>query len=278
MRLDQAIVAADVRQAQANVALAESRYRRSIELAARNFVSAQAQDDAKNNLEIARAAHALAQAKLAQTVLQAPFDGIIGLRVVSVGDYVKEGADLVNLEAIDPLKVDFRLPETNLTQVRVGQSVEIALDALPERTYAGKVIALNPLIDAAGRSIVVRAQVSNQDTALRPGMFARVTLITREARRALLVAEEAVVPQGSDHFVFSVRDGKAQRVKVEIGQRLDGKVEIVQGVGAGDAVVSAGHQRLRDGVAVRIAEGEAVAGKAGVRSVSSADHPKQDRP
>ena len=118
----------------------------------------------RNNLEVAASALALAEAKLRKTELKAPFSGIIGLRAVSVGDYVREGADLVNLQAIDPLKVDFRVPETFLKQVQVGQSVEVALDALPGKTYEGKVFALNPLVDAAGRAIVIRAQVRNQDT------------------------------------------------------------------------------------------------------------------
>jgi len=198
----------------------------------------------------------LAEAKLAKTDIRAPFSGIIGLRSVSVGDYVKEGADLVNLEAIDPLKVDFRVPETYLGQVQVGQSLQITLDALPGKTYQGKVTAVNPLIDAAGRSIIIRAQVGNQDTTLRPGMFARVKLITRAERDAMMLPEEALVPQGSDKYVFRVTDGKVTRVKVETGQRRDGKVEIVNGVNKDDVIVTAGQLKLRDGVSVRVAGAE----------------------
>ncbi len=134
VRLDPSISAADVQQARANLTLAQSKYDRAVDLASRNFISGQAKDEAKNNLEVAQAAFALASAKLAKTELKAPFSGLIGLRVVSVGDYVKEGADLVNLESIDPLKVDFRVPETFLRQVQVGQSVEVTLDALPGKT------------------------------------------------------------------------------------------------------------------------------------------------
>lgn len=252
VRLDAAIPAADVRQARANVALAESRYRRSVELAARNFISAQAQDDARNNLEIAQAALALTEAKLAQTQIQAPFAGVIGLRVVSVGDYVKEGSDLVNLESIDMLKVDFRVPEVYLKEVQVGQAVEIVLDAVPGERYGGKVIALNPLIDAGGRAIVIRAQVSNRNTLLRPGMFARVTLITRSTRPTLMVPEEAIVPQGTEQFVFRVDGDKAVRIAVQTGQRRDGRVEIVNGISSGDVLVTAGQAQLRDGGTVRI--------------------------
>jgi len=273
VRLDPSISAADVQQARANLTLAQSKYDRAVDLASRNFISGQAKDEAKNNLEVAQAAFALASAKLAKTELKAPFSGLIGLRVVSVGDYVKEGADLVNLESIDPLKVDFRVPETFLRQVQVGQSVEVTLDALPGKTYDGKVFALNPLVDAAGRAIVIRAQVRNQDTSLRPGMFARVRLITREEKEAMVLPEQALVPQGSEQYVFKVVDGKVSRVKVETGQRRDGKVEIVAGLTKGDEVVTAGQLKLRDGVQVRTAAAPANKSPAAAASPEQAPAP-----
>lgn len=257
VRLDAAINLADVQQVRANLALAKSKYERAIDLSGRNFISSQARDEAKNNFEVAQAALALAEAKLAKTELTAPFSGIIGLRVVSVGDYVKEGADLVNLEAIDPIKVDFRVPETFMRDVQVGQAVVVALDALPGKTYDGRIIALNPLVDAGGRALVIRAQVRNQDAALRPGMFARVTLITRAEKESLVLPEEALVPQGTEQFVFRVVDGKAVRAAVKTGQRRDSRVEILSGVDKGDMVVIAGQIRLRDGVSVRVAGADA---------------------
>jgi membrane fusion protein (multidrug efflux system) len=251
--LDPAIPRAELEQAKANYVLAKQKFDRAVDLAQRNFISGQAKDEAENNVKVAAASVQLAEAKLAKTDIRAPFSGIIGLRSVSVGDYVKEGADLVNLESIDPLKVDFRVPETYLRQVQVGQPLQIALDAMPGKTYEGKVIAVNPLIDAAGRSIIIRAQVGNQDTTLRPGMFARVKLITRAERDAMVVPEEALVPQGTEQFVFRVNDGKVSRIKVETGQRRDGKVEIVNGISKGDVIVTAGQLKLRDGVSVRVA-------------------------
>jgi membrane fusion protein, multidrug efflux system len=273
VRLDPSINTADVQQARANLTLAQSKYDRAVDLASRNFISGQARDEAKNNLEVAQAAFALASAKLAKTELKAPFSGLIGLRVVSVGDYVKEGADLVNLESIDPLKVDFRVPETFLKQVQVGQTVEVTLDALPGKAYDGKVFAVNPLVDAAGRAIVIRAQVRNQDTSLRPGMFARVRLITREEREAMVLPEQALVPQGNEQYVFKVIDGKVSRVKVETGQRRDGKVEIVAGLAKGDEVVTAGQLKLRDGVQVRTAAAAANKSPAAAASPDKAPAP-----
>jgi len=132
------------------------------------------------------------------------------------------------------------------------------------------VFAVNPLVDAAGRAIVIRAQVRNQDTSLRPGMFARVKLITRADRDALVVPEEALVPQGTERYVFRVVDGKAARVKVETGQRRDGKVEILSGVGKDDVIVTAGQIKLREGVPVTIAGGEAAKVAPAARSAPSA--------
>jgi membrane fusion protein (multidrug efflux system) len=254
VRLDPAINQAEVQQARANLTLAKSKFDRAVELSQRNFISGQAKDEAENNLRVAEAAVALVEARLAKTEIKAPFAGVIGLRVVSIGDYVKEGADMVNLESIDPLKVDFRVPETYMRQVQPGQTLTVTLDALPGKKFDGKVLAVNPLVDAAGRAVVIRAIVRNADTSLRPGMFTRISLITRDDKDALVVPEQAIVPQGEEQYVYRVVDGKAARVKVEIGQRADGKVEILKGLTAADVVVTAGQMKLRDGTPVTIVQ------------------------
>ena len=251
--LDPAINQAEVQQGRANLKLAQSKYDRAVDLAKSNFISGQAKDEAENNLRVAEAGVQLAEAKLAKTEIKAPFSGIIGLRVVSVGDYVKEGADVVNLESIDPLKVDFRVPEIYLKQVKVGQSLQVQLDALPGKTFEGSVYAVNPLVDAAGRSIVIRAIVRNPDTSLRPGMFARVRLITRDEKEALVVPEQAIVPQGDEQFVFRVVDGKANRVKIDVGQRRDGVVQVLKGLAPTDVVVTAGQLKIREGTPITVA-------------------------
>jgi membrane fusion protein, multidrug efflux system len=256
VRLDPAIPQAELQQANANLTLARAKYERAIDLQKRSFISSQARDEAENNLKVAEASVSLAQARLAKTEIRAPFAGLIGLRQVSIGDYVKEGADLVNLESVDPLKLDFRVPEVYLQQVRVGQPLDLTLDALPGRSFEGRVFAINPLLDAAGRSLVIRAQVQNPDAALRPGMFARVRLITKEMKEALVLPEQALVPQGQEQYVFRVVDGKAQRAKVEVGQRGDGRVEVLAGVSPDDTVVTAGQLKIRDGTPVQVAGNE----------------------
>ncbi len=261
IRLDTSVNDADVKQARANYTLAKSKYERAIDLQKQGFISAQARDEAENNLKLAEAAVALAEAKFAKTEIKAPFTGVLGLRVISVGDYVKEGADIVNLEAIDPLKVDFRVPEVYFSQVRVGQPLDVTLDAQPGRVFTGHVFAVNPLVDAAGRSLVIRAQVGNPDTTLRPGMFARVRLITRVEREALVVPEQALVPQGEDQYIYRVVDGRAQRVKVEVGQRGDGKAEITKGLEPQDVVVTAGQLKIREGAQLKVARVDRTAPK-----------------
>jgi membrane fusion protein (multidrug efflux system) len=139
-----------------------------------------------------------------------------------------------------------------MRQVQPGQTLTVTLDALPGRKFDGKVLAVNPLIDAAGRSVVIRAIVRNADTSLRPGMFTRVNLITKDDKDALVVPEQAIVPQGDEQFVFRIVDGKAARVKIDIGQRREGKVEVLKGLDVNDMVVTAGQLKLREGMPVTI--------------------------
>jgi membrane fusion protein (multidrug efflux system) len=276
IRLDASVNAAEVQQAQANLKLAQSKYDRAVELSRQNFISKQAKDEAENNLHVAEAAVSLATARLAKMEIRAPFSGVIGLRVVSVGDYVKEGTDVVNLESIDALKVDFRVPEIYLSQVQTGQTLSISLDALPGKSFEGKVFALNPLLDSAGRSLVIRAVVSNPDRSLRPGMFARVKLITRDERDALVIPEQASVPQGDEQYVYRIVDGRATRVKVAIGQRRDAKVEVLNGLAPNDVVVTAGQLKLRDGMPVTFVNGPAAASVAGqARKAEDGPRPPQ---
>src|SRR5690606_24662116 len=176
IRLDDSVTKAQLQQAQANLSLANSQYRRAIELGKQGFISKQARDESASQLKVQQAAAALAQANLDKTVILAPFDGLIGLRNVSVGDYVSPGAELVPIESIDPLKVDFRIPEQYLGQVKEGSKLALSFDALPGQAREGVVGAISPLVEVGGRSILLRADVPNADDKLRPGMFARVRL------------------------------------------------------------------------------------------------------
>jgi membrane fusion protein (multidrug efflux system) len=198
----------------------------------------------------------LARARLDKRTLEAPFEGTTGLRNVSPGEFVAAGTAIVNLEQLDPLKVDFRVPEIFLAAVAPGQRIALAIDAFPGREFTGLVKAINPLIDATGRSIVVRAEIGNADRTLRPGLFARVRLTLAERGNALFVPEQAIQPQGDRTFVFTVRDqgeGKpkvARQTEVKLGNRRRGEVEVREGLAPGDLVVTAGLLKIRDGVPI----------------------------
>ncbi|WP_332612137.1 efflux RND transporter periplasmic adaptor subunit [Achromobacter sp. ESBL13] len=251
IRLDDSVPRAELAQAHANLTLAQSHYRRAVELQGKGFVSQQARDESASTLKVQEAAVALAQARLDKMTISAPFAGIVGLRSVSVGDYVNQGQDLAPLEAIDPLKVDFRVPEMYLSKVGVGQQLTLRLDALPGQERQGLVYAVSPLVDAGGRSILLRATVANKDALLRPGMFARVQLLFNQDK-ALVAPEAALSPSGETQYVYRVKDGRAEKREVTIGERREGRVEILTGVAAGDQLVVAGIQRVTDGGAVTV--------------------------
>jgi membrane fusion protein (multidrug efflux system) len=259
--LDSSVAAAEMQQAKANLALAEANHKRTSELQSEGFVSANAKDQSLNNLRVAQANFALAEARFAKTQIHAPFSGEIGIRQVSVGDYVKEGQDLVTLEDISSLKVDFRLPEVFLAELKRGQQVEMTSDAMPGKSYRATVEAIDPLIDQNGRAVVLRARLKNIDGQLRPGMFVHTRVILAERANALTVPEEALMPVGADQYVFKVVDGKAVRIKVKTGLRRAARVEIVDGLQAGDSVVSAGHMKVREGSSVRVEGAPATAEK-----------------
>jgi len=256
--LDASLNEAEVAQAKAEYDLAIANLKRSEDLASRRFISSSAQDTAASNAQVAEARLKLAQARLSKMRIVAPFDGAVGIRSVSLGDYVKDGTDLVNVEDVRVLKVDFRLPERNFSQIRVGQSVEVVADALPGESWQGQIEAINPKIDANGRSLEIRGRLENTSGKLRPGMFVRVRVIVGERQNALLVPEESIVPQGEQFFVYRVVDGSAQRVPVQIGLRRDAKVEVMQGLAPGDLVVTAGMRLSRDGQPVRILSAEEI--------------------
>jgi len=148
------------------------------------------------------------------------------------------------------MKLDFRVPEKFISQLKIGQAVEINVDAYFDKDFSGKIIALDSGVDEKTRTILLRARVANEKNLLYPGMFARVSLMLEERRGALLIPEQAIVPQGQDSFVFKVVNDKVAMVKVKLGQRQTGTVEIHEGLQADDKIVVAGQMKLRDGAPV----------------------------
>ena len=348
VQLDDTLQRAEVQQSLAQASVARANYKRNQDLVAQNFIAQRALDESAAALQVADAQLGLSCARLERMRIVAPFGGVVGIRNINIGDYVKDGADLINLEDIGLLYVDYRLPERYQSKVQPGQVVEIKLDALPGRLFKAKVEALDPLIDANGRSIGVRALLANgpgevmapagarkadapaavasgpvapkpvvQAAApvaaksrvvggslnlpspqsmgcppsmfnqareasggasggpLRPGMFARVTAVFATKPNALVVPEEAIVPQGGKQFVIRAvtpadlpasaasaasapalppgTEWVSRRVEVKLGIRRAGQVEVTEGLEEGDVVVVAGQQRLqKDGSPLRV--------------------------
>ncbi|MDB5911773.1 MAG: putative periplasmic linker protein, partial [Ramlibacter sp.] len=259
VQFDDQLQRAQVMQAEAELSIARANHRRNVELVEQKFIAQRAVDESSANLQVAEAKLSLARATLARLKIIAPFDGVAGIRNVSVGDFLKDGADIVNIEDLEAVYVDFRLPERFQTKVRPGQTAMVDIDALPGRRFGALIQAVDPLLDANGRSVGVRGCIDNRAMQLRPGMFARVTPVFGMREHAKVIPEEAIVPQGGRQFVYKLVDGPdqdtriAQRVEVKVGIRQPGKVEIVEGLVAGDTVVTAGQQRIqKDGTPVRV--------------------------
>jgi membrane fusion protein, multidrug efflux system len=265
VQFDDQLQLAQVKQSQAELSIALANHKRNQELVSQNFISKRSLDESAANLDVAQAKLSLSQATASRLKITAPFDGMTGIRTVNVGDYLKDGGDIVNIEDIAAVFVDFRLPERFQAKVKKGQKAQVDMDALPGRKFTAVIQAIDPLLDANGRSVGVRACIDNRQNQLRPGMFARVNTVFSEREKAIVVPEEAIVPQAGKQFVIKLLDGAdkgtdketktTQRVEVKIGIRKPGKVEILEGLVDGDEVVTAGQQRVqKDGIAVKVVE------------------------
>lgn len=250
--LDQDEYRAQLASSAAQLALEESSFRRLQDLDRRNLTSQQNLDEARAKLDAARAQHELNRVQLDKTVIRAPFDGTVGLRLVSPGAYVKTGDDIANLESLGSMKLDFRVPETYLARLASGQTLMVRVDAYPDQPFEGAIYAIEPGVDEETRTVLLRARLPNKGNKLRPGLFARVSLVLERRDNALVVPEQAIVPVGQQTFVYRVVDGKAAMTPITLGLRRPGQVEILEGVNAGDVVVTDGQLKIRDGAAVKV--------------------------
>jgi len=250
--LDPAEYRAQLAQAEAQVRTDAQRHERAKELAAQNFISQEAVDVAKNSFDRSDAMRRENEVRLSKAIITAPFAGTVGLRLISPGAYVKKGDDIVRLENISSIKLDFRVPEIYAAQVRPGQQVSVRLDSFPGEHFTGRIYAMQPMVDEKTRTVLLRARVPNQGMKLKPGMFVRVALTLETRKNAILVPEPAIWPQGQNSFVFRVEDGKALLTQVEIGARRPGEVEIITGLSPSDTVITDGQMKLRDGAPVTV--------------------------
>ncbi|MBL9137964.1 MAG: efflux RND transporter periplasmic adaptor subunit [Verrucomicrobiales bacterium] len=250
---------AQLAQARADKDLAKANLERAQTLAGSKAISQQELDQMASTLEARVATYELESRRLEERVILAPFDGVVGPRDVSVGQYVNAGMPLVTLVEDARVKIRFQIPERLFAQLKKGQRGRVRVSAYGDRGFEGVVDMVNPEVDEVTRTVAARLVVPNPEALLRPGMFARVELIVGRREDALVVPESALVPALDDFNVFAVEDGRARLRPVKLGVRLPGKVELREGVTPTAVVVISGTQKLVDGTKVTPATDKSVA-------------------
>jgi membrane fusion protein (multidrug efflux system) len=256
LELDDDTDQAALRGLQAEASLARLKFDRVARLINEKTVSKSDFDEARATLDNAQAQVAAQQALIAKKRIRAPFDGRLGIRRVDPGQYLAPGTPIVPLEQLNPIHADFSLPERELARVAVGQAIEVRVQAYPDEVFAGEIIALDPGVEEGSRSLRLQARLGNPDERLRPGMFADVQVLLPQMDEVLTIPDTAIsyAPYGDSVFVLETGDAgmTVVRRQVETGDTRDGRVEILSGLEAGDRVVSAGHNKLRNGLPVTV--------------------------
>jgi membrane fusion protein, multidrug efflux system len=256
IQLDDSVDQADLRGLIAQRYLAQIKLGRIVKLLKDRSASESDYDEAKAQLDSAEAAAASKRALIAKKRITAPFDGQLGIRLTDVGEYLAPGSQIVPLDALDPIFVDYALPERHLPKIKVGKQVVVKVAAYPGRTFEGTISAINPGVEEKTRTVKVRATLDNPDHLLRPGMFAEVATLLPAQDKLLTLPRTAITfaPYGDSVFVIQEKDGQkvVQRQPVTTGEVKGGRIEIVEGLAAGDRVVLAGQNKLRNGQAVTI--------------------------
>jgi membrane fusion protein, multidrug efflux system len=251
VRLDDESERAAVAEAEAGLREAELALERAKKLRANNTVAQATVDELEAAYLGARARVDAAHKLLADRTVRAPFTGVVGMRRVDVGARVDNDTVLTTFDDLAEIEIEFSVPEIFFGQIRTGQPVTATSTAFPGRVFSGRIATIDTRIGETSRAFRVRAVLPNPDLVLPAGMFMHVEVVLEE-RPAVLIPEEAVVAEGDQTFVFTLRDQRAERRPVRLGQRQAGTVEVLDGIAAGETVVREGVQRLRDGAAVRL--------------------------
>lgn len=245
--LESSLYKAQLQESKARVNLSRIDYQRADSLVKKRVGSQQDKDSSLAQLQVDQALQAVAQTRLNKMTINAPFDGVLGLRKFSPGDYVNVGQDLVELTDMKMMKVDFNVPENQLSHVHNGQTINVLVDALPGETFSGEIYAISPSINNRNHNIAIRAKLENRDNLLRPGLFARIQIITHTDAHAIMVPEEAIIPKNSEFFVMTVEDDKIGMAQVTLGLRRNGAVNILSGLNVDQVIVTAGQMKLFPG-------------------------------
>lgn len=255
-KVDDAELQAEVRRLEAERDLAEQALARTRELLERNASSTADLERAEATARSTRAQLELQRTRLERTVVRAPFSGIVGERLVSLGDYVTPATSLTSLQTVDPQRASFEVPERYAQELAEGQTVSFRVAAISGREFTGTVDFVDPRVQLPGRTITVKAVVENPERLLRPGMFVEARLATKVRPNAVVVPEEAILPLGGTNYVWAItEENTANRIEVELGVRRPGYVEIRNGLSAGDRVVTGGYEFLFPDAPVMVTEG-----------------------
>jgi membrane fusion protein (multidrug efflux system) len=245
------ILLAELNQAKAQYRLSETNYRRFQDLYQRQFSSLQELDQSHSDRDVNKAKVEQLAAQLRQLTIRAPFNGRVGLAMVELGDYVNTGDTVTNLQTLNPMRIDFSVPEIYLANLKTAQPVSITTSAYPKETFQGKVYAIDAQVDPNTRSIPVRAEIQNDTGKLLPGMFAQVKLIFDKSLQAFAIPQIAVIYDTQGSYVFRIHKGIAKRIPIVQGERRGDNVEVKSGLNANDEIVVAGQLKLQDGAKVR---------------------------
>ena len=248
--IDDAMLRAQAERAGAERDLARQQLERVRLLRQQNASSAADLERAEANARSAAAALAVLQLQIARSIVRAPFAGVVGQRFVSVGDYVTTNTKLLTLQTVDPQRAVIEVPERHAIALRPGQTVAFTVAAEPGRIFNAQVDFIDPVVQTANRTIMVKGRAPNPNRVLRPGMFIEARLATATRMNAIVVPEDAVQPLRTANVVWVVDGGKASRRVVQLGARSQGVVEIVSGVKAGELVVVGGLERMAEGMPV----------------------------
>lgn len=234
---------------QAQLKLAQEREFRQRNLLTRDAISQESYDQAVTELHALEADIMLIEARISETELRAPFDGIIGLRYVSLGAYANPNARIARLIKISPLKVQFSIPERYSGNITPGFPISFTVDGILE-PFSASVYAVDPKVDINTRTIVVRALYPNRREELKPGRFAGINLLLDEITNTISIPTEALVAEMDGDKVFVYRSGKAEQITVQTGLRTAAEIQIVEGLSFGDTLLITGVMQLRQGLPV----------------------------
>jgi membrane fusion protein (multidrug efflux system) len=249
-KIDDAELRAQVSQLEAERDLARQSLARTRDLLSQKASSQAELERADATMRSTEAQLERLQVRLARTVVRAPFAGVMGQRLVSLGDYVTSDTHLAALQTVSPQRASFQVPERYAEQLKPGLEVTFRVASLPGREFTGKVDFVDPIVQLPGRTILVKALVPNRRRELQAGMFIEARLATAVRPNAVVIPEDAVLPLQGSNFVWVVTDGKATRRQVELGVRTPGFVEVTSGVEDKEQVVVGGQERLAEGAPV----------------------------